>query len=91
MFVDELAFEAKVPVDGPKPGAKNDVTKTRFFADLPQSRFFRTFAPFQMALWKSPIAVGVFDEEGVDQTIDPPEDDPPGTPLRLGSLPRMEA
>jgi hypothetical protein len=83
VFVDELPFKAKVPVNGPKSRAKNHIIQTGFFADLPQPSFFRTFGTLQVSFGKTPVAIRILDEEGVNPTIDPPEYNSPGAPFRL--------
>ncbi len=90
MFVDEPPSKTKVPVDLPELWAQANIVQPRFFAYLSKASLGRPLGTLQMALGKTPVSVGVFDEERMDTTVDPPEDDPSGTPLLPGSSPGLE-
>jgi hypothetical protein len=84
IFVDVSAAEAKVPIDDPDGALEYQPGEPGLFDRFPESRLCRRFIALEMTLGKTPIVVGVTNQQ-IPRTFPrySAKDNPPGTDLQL--------
>ena len=86
-LVDVAAAKAEMPVDDPDWTVHDQVGETGLLAGFPAGGLGRRFLTLEMALRKTPVAVGIANEQETGGTVRlSPEHDPPAETSRSGRL-----
>jgi hypothetical protein len=87
VLVDAAAPEAEVPIDDLDGAVEDEIIEPRLLSRFAHPRFGRRFAVLQVSLGKSPIPVGIPDEQEVRRLPgEAPKDDAAGTHFTIRRL-----
>jgi hypothetical protein len=85
VLVDVAAPEAEMPVDDADRTLEHQMRKAGLLAGLTQGGVGRRFPVFQVALGKTPVVVGIADEQEPGALLGhPAEDDPARAHFQIG-------